>query len=99
MYRVSIGKCSECDTSKGQFQKIFASYFFQPSSPKPLKISLGSYQILLKIPGLFASQGTHCTHCTGGKFSISVHDIHGDLSSDQQAEINKKKKVGEVQSS
>jgi hypothetical protein len=26
-----------------------------------------------------------CTAHTGGKFSISFNDIHGDLSSDQQA--------------
>ncbi len=43
---------------KGRVSRIFASDFFhESSSPKPLKITLGSFQIFLKFAEIFASQG------------------------------------------
>jgi hypothetical protein len=50
---------------KGQCREIFCSRFFHDSSsPKPLKIILGSFQILLKIRGDVCK--SKCN--TGGKF-------------------------------
>jgi hypothetical protein len=43
---------------KGQWHEIFCFRFFhESSSPKPLKITLGSFQIFSTILGDFASQG------------------------------------------
>ncbi len=49
---------SLCTSLKGQCHNIFYFYFFhETSSPKPLKITLRSFEIFLKIVETFASQG------------------------------------------
>ncbi len=58
---------------KGQCPKTFCFRFFhESSSPKPLKITLGSFQFFGKFAEIFASQGApHAgINDTVGKFSL-----------------------------
>jgi hypothetical protein len=74
---------------KGQCHEIFCfGFFFQESpSPKPLKITLGSFRIFRKFAEIFASQGappvsttpvanfatsSACVVDTGGKFATGT---------------------------
>jgi hypothetical protein len=75
--------------------KFFASdSFHESSSPKPLKITLGSFQIFSKIRGDIASQGAPPVSKTpvanfatssagvvdnGRKFATGVHEAGGKL--------------------
>ncbi len=61
--------------------RIFALGFLHESpSPKPLKITLGSFQIFSKIRGdICKSRCTTCINETGGKFAASVNDANGKL--------------------
>jgi hypothetical protein len=61
--------------------RFFASGFFHESpSPKPLKITLGSFQIFSKIRGdIRKSRCTTGVNDTGGKFATCVNDTGGKL--------------------
>ncbi len=61
-------------TLKGQCHKIFASGFFhESSSPKPPKITLGSFQIFPEICGDIHTGVNY----TGGKFATGINDTGG----------------------
>jgi hypothetical protein len=66
---------------KGQCDEIFCFRFFhESSSPKPLKITLGSFRIFSEnFQRLFASQGAPSTRInnTGGKFATGISDTGG----------------------
>jgi hypothetical protein len=81
------------NTLKGQCHEIFSFRFFhESSSSKPLKITLGTFQIFWrKFVHIFASQGappvstianlaasTTGVVDTGGKFATSVKDTRGN---------------------
>ncbi len=81
------------NTLKGQCHEIFSFRFFhESSSPKPLKITLGTFQnVWQKFVDIFASQGappvstianlaasTTDVDDTGGKFATSVKDTRGN---------------------
>jgi hypothetical protein len=59
--------------------RLFASVFFHESySPKPLKITLGSFRIFFEILGdIRKSRYTTGINDTGGKFAISVNHTGG----------------------
>jgi hypothetical protein len=66
---------------KGQSHKIFCFRFFHEShSPKPLKITLGSFRIFSKIRGDI--RNLRCTtgvNNTGDKFATGVNDTGGKI--------------------
>jgi hypothetical protein len=66
---------------KGQCHEIVASGFFhESSSPKPLKIALGSFQIFSKILGdIRKSRCSTSINDTGGKFGNSIGLLHDTL--------------------
>jgi hypothetical protein len=56
---------------------LFASDFHESSSPKPLKITLGSFQIFPKIRGdIRKSRSTTSVNDTGGKFATGNKFCH-----------------------
>jgi hypothetical protein len=59
--------------------RFFASGFFHESpSPKPLKITVGSFRIFSKIRGdIRKSKCTNDVNDTSGKFATDVNDIGG----------------------
>ncbi len=60
---------------QGQYHEIFCLRFFhESSSPKPLKITLGSFPIFSNI---CKSRCTSSINDTGGKFATSVNDTGG----------------------
>ncbi len=53
-------------------------FFHESSSPKPLKITLGSFQFFSKIRGdIHMSRCTTCINYTGGKFSTGINNTGG----------------------
>jgi hypothetical protein len=66
-----------CIYYRDSVTRFFASGFFHESpSPKPLKITLGSFRILSKILGDIRTTGVNET---GGKFPTGVNDTGGNI--------------------
>jgi hypothetical protein len=70
---------SKMQPLKGQCHEIFCFIFFHElSSPKPLKITLGSFRFFSKIRGdISKSRCTAGINDTGGKFATSGNDTGG----------------------
>jgi hypothetical protein len=66
---------------KGTRSRFFASGFFhESSSPKPMKIALGSLQIFSKFFGdIRKSRYSTGIKDTGGQFGNSIRLLHDDL--------------------
>jgi hypothetical protein len=64
---------------KGQCHEIFryfdSDFFHESSSPKPLKITQGSFQIFSKIRGdIYKSRCATGINDTGGKIAAGIND-------------------------
>ncbi len=81
MQRTRSKKSRDTVPLKGQCHEIFCFIFFHKSpSPKPLKITLGSFKIFSKICGVIRkSSCTTGVNDTGGKFATGVNDTGGKL--------------------
>ncbi len=77
---------------KGQCHKIFCFGFFrESSSPKPLKIILGSFQIFSKILGDIRKSSCTTGSTTGGKLpTVSTTQVANNWNSIRQLKVNLK---------
>jgi hypothetical protein len=82
-HTVRISPISQnCNALRDSVMRFFASGFFHESpSPKPLIITLGSFQIFLKIRGdIRKSRCTTGVNDTDGKFAAGINNTSGKFS-------------------
>ncbi len=78
-----------CAFSRDSVTRFFASVFCESSSPKPLIIALGSFQIFSKIRGdICKSRCTTGINDIGGKFAAGVNYTVGKLATNTASVVD-----------